>query len=109
MDAALDLGLKPFKAIIRVLLPAIKSGIFAGLIFAFTMSFDDFVVSYYTTGNGFGNLSIWVYGSMGRKSLSPSVYAFSTLVTFGTMFVLLAIAFINNKKAKKGAKNAKVR
>ena len=102
MDAALDLGLRPSKAITRVLVPAIKSGILAGLIFAFTMSFDDFVISYYTTGNGFSNLSIWVYGSIGRKSLSPSVYAFSTLVTFGSMVILLLINFFNTRKSKKG-------
>lgn len=105
MDAALDLGLKPRRALIKVIVPAIKSGILAGLIFAFTMSFDDFVVSYYTTGNGFNNLSIWVYSSIGRKSLTPCVYAFSTLVTFGCMFILLFINFFSGKKNdKKGVK-----
>ncbi len=101
MDAALDLGLKPRKALIRILIPALKSGILAGLIFAFTMSFDDFVVSYYTTGNGFNNLSIWIYSSIGRKSLTPSVYAFSTLVTFGSMIILFIINAISNKKKSK--------
>ncbi len=101
MDAALDLGLKPYKALLKVIVPAIKSGIFSGLLFAFTMSFDDFVVSYYTTGNGFNNLSIWIYGSIGRKSLTPSVYAFSTLVTFGTMIILLTINFLQARKKKK--------
>lgn len=98
MDAALDLGLKPRKAIIKVLVPAIKSGILAGMIFAFTMSFDDFVVSYYTTGNGFNNLSIWIYSSIGRKSLTPSTYAFSTLITFGSMIILIIINILSNKK-----------
>jgi spermidine/putrescine transport system permease protein len=105
MDAALDLGLRPFKAMFKIIVPAIKSGILSGMILAFTMSFDDFVVSYYTTGNGFDNLSIWIYGSIGRKSLTPSVYAFSTVVTFGSMLVLLlANFFINKKKEKKNAK-----
>lgn len=104
MDAALDLGLKPRKALVKVIVPAIKSGIFAGLIFAFTMSFDDFVVSYYTTGNGFNNLSIWIYGSIGRKSLSPSVYAFSTLITFGSMLLLILANFLSGKKGKKNGK-----
>lgn len=104
MDAALDLGLKPRKALLKVIVPAIRSGILAGLIFAFTMSFDDFVISYYTTGNGFNNLSIWVYSSIGRKGLKPYVHAFSTLVTFGSMIILLLINFLNNRKDKNNAK-----
>lgn len=103
MDASLDLGLKPGKALVKVIVPAIKSGILAGLLFAFTMSFDDFVISYYTTGNGFSNLSIWVYSSIGKKSLTPSVYAFSTLITFLTLFILLALNFIS----RRGKRNEK--
>lgn len=101
MDAATDLGVKPYKALRKVIIPAIKSGIFTGMLFAFTMSFDDFVISYFTTGNGFDNLSIWIYGSIGRKSLTPAVYAFSTLVTLFTLIVLGAINFINKKKGLK--------
>ena len=104
MDAALDLGLKPHKALIKVIVPAIKSGIFAGLIFAFTMSFDDFVISYYTTGNGFNNLSIWIYSSIGRKSLKPQVYAFSTVITFGAMALLLIANFLSSRKEVKYGK-----
>lgn len=100
MDASLDLGLKPGKALIKVIVPAIKSGILAGLLFAFTMSFDDFVISYYTTGNGFNNLSIWIYSSVGRKSLTPSVYAFSTLVTFGAMLILVLFNVLKGRKSK---------
>lgn len=101
MDAALDLGVKPYRALIKVIIPAIKSGIFSGLLFAFTMSFDDFVISYFTTGNGFDNLSIWIYSSYGRKSLTPSVYAFSTLLTFFTLAVLAVINVLNKKKGAK--------
>ncbi|NLG81510.1 MAG: ABC transporter permease [Bacilli bacterium] len=90
-EASLDLGVKPYPSLYKVIIPAIKAGIFSGMILAFTMSFDDFVISYYTTGNGFDNLSIWIYSSMGRKSLSPSVYAFSTLVTI-VFFALLIIS-----------------
>ena len=57
-DAAIDLGVRPYKSLFLVIIPAIKAGIFSGLILAFTMSFDDFVISYYTTGNGFDTLSI---------------------------------------------------
>lgn len=101
MDAALDLGVKPYKALIKIIIPSIKAGIFAGMLLAFTMSIDDFVVSYYTTGNGFDNLSIWIYSSIGRKSLTPSVYAFSTLLTSFTVIVLFVINLKNSKDMKR--------
>ncbi|WP_162146961.1 ABC transporter permease [Acholeplasma granularum] len=100
MDAALDLGIKPYKALIKVIVPAILAGIFSGMLLALTMSIDDFVISYYTTGNGFDNLSIWIYGSIGRKSLTPSVYAFSTLLTLTTL-ILLTVYQVFIKKGKK--------
>jgi spermidine/putrescine transport system permease protein len=102
MDAALDLGVKPFRALAKVLVPAIKAGIFSGMLLAFTMSLEDFVVSYFTTGNGFGNLSIWIYGSMGKKSLTPSVYAFTTLMNI----VILAMLLLVNIKGPKRIKNS---
>lgn len=101
MDAAADLGLKPIKALLKVMIPAIKAGIFSGMLLAFTMSVDDFVVSYYTTGNGFDNLSIWIYGSIGRKSLTPAVYAFSTLLSLGTATVLLIVNLLTIRKVRK--------
>ncbi len=105
MDAALDLGVKPFKAIVKVLIPAIKAGIFAGMLLAFTMSIDDFVVSFFNTGETFGmsfdNLSVWIYGVLGRRNLSPSVYAFSTLLTMFTLFALISYEMIKNKKKGK--------
>jgi spermidine/putrescine transport system permease protein len=103
IDAALDLGVKPYKAIIKVIVPAIKSGIFAGLLLAFTVSIDDFVISYYNTGNGFDNLSIWIYSSIGRRSLTPSVYAFSTLLLFVTIIGI----YLSNILLNRGKKNEK--
>ncbi|PKK96297.1 MAG: spermidine/putrescine ABC transporter permease [Tenericutes bacterium HGW-Tenericutes-3] len=100
MDAALDLGVKPYKALVKVIVPAIMAGIFSGMLLAFTMSVDDFVISYFTTGNGFDNLSIWVYGSIGRRSLTPSVYAFSTLLTLMTLGIMLTYQFLM-KRGKK--------
>ncbi len=102
MDAALDLGVKPYKALIKIIVPAIMAGIFSGMLLAFTMSIDDFVISYFTTGNGFDNLSIWVYGSIGRRSLTPSVYAFSTLLTLMTLAMMMAYQFL----MKRGKKHA---
>ncbi len=102
MDAALDLGVKPYKALRKIIVPAIQAGIFSGMLLAFTMSIDDFVISYFTTGNGFDNLSIWVYASIGRKSLTPSVYAFSTLLTILTLGIMVLYQFL----MKRGKKHA---
>jgi spermidine/putrescine transport system permease protein len=104
MDAAVDLGIKPYKAIYKVIVPAIKAGILSGMLLAFTTSIDDFVVSYFTSGNGYDNLSIWIYGSIGRKSLNPAVYAFSTTLTFTTLAVLLIVYKFNKKRNKKNGK-----
>ena len=64
------------------------------------MSLDDFVILY-TTGNGFDNLSIWVYGSIGRRSLTPAVYAYSTLLTVVTLGTVLGKNFIGKRKGLK--------
>lgn len=102
MDAAQDLGLKPLKSIWKVIVPAVKSGIFSGLVLAFTISFEDFAVSYFTTGNGFDNMSIWIYSSIGKRSLFPGVYAFSTLLTLGSIIFVVCKSLINKKD--KGSK-----
>jgi len=97
LDASLDLGIKPFKSVIKVLVPAIKGGIFSGLVLAFTISFEDFVVGYFTTGNGYNTLSIWIYSSIGKKSLFPGVYAFSTALT---VIAIIAIVIYNYVKGR---------
>lgn len=89
MDASLDLGVKPVKSVVKVIIPAIKGGIFSGMILAFTISFEDFVVGYFTTGNGYNTLSIWIYSSIGRKSLFPGVYAFSTALTAAMILLII--------------------
>ncbi len=104
LDASLDLGVKPFKSVLKVIIPAIKGGIFSGLMLAFTISFEDFVVGYFTTGNGYNTLSIWIYNSIGRKSLFPGVYAFSTSLTLLTILGILIYYFV---KGRIGAKNEK--
>lgn len=98
-DAAVDLGCSPFRALIKVIIPSVKSGILSGMLLAFTMSIDDFVISFFTAGS-FNNISIWVYSSY-RKTLSPAVYAYNTLITIGTLVVLLAINFRSYAKDKK--------
>ena len=92
-EAALDLGATPWYAMRKVILPQIKPGIFAGFLRAFTMSIDDFVISFFTTGPGVTNLSIEIY-SMARKGINPSINALSTLM-FVTVLILLLI--INRK------------
>ena len=98
LDAALDLGVKPHKALRKVIIPAVKGGVFSGMVLAFTISFEDFVVGYFTTGNGYNTLSIWIYSSIGKKSLNPGVYAFSTLVTALMIVAIVAYNFIRRKK-----------
>ncbi len=105
LEASLDLGVKPSKSLVKVLLPAVKGGIFSGMLLAFTISFEDFVVGYYTTGNGFNTLSIWIYSSYGRKSLFPGVYAFSTALTFIMIVGILLYNFIKGR-IKKNEKEA---
>lgn len=97
MDASLDLGVKPMRSVLKVIIPAIKGGIFSGMILAFTISFEDFVVGYFTTGNGYNTLSIWIYSSIGRKSLFPGVYAFSTALT---LFMITVIIVYNLVKGR---------
>ena len=92
VDAALDLGCTPFQAMIKVIIPQIKPAIIAGALIAFTMSFDDFVISYFVTGNGFQNISTQVYSM--TKRINPSINALSTLVIFIITVTLLAINII---------------
>ncbi|MCI8335564.1 MAG: ABC transporter permease [Peptococcaceae bacterium] len=88
-EAALDLGATPAYAIRRVVLPQIMPGVITGLLLAFTLSLDDFVISFFTTGSGVTNLSITIY-SMTRRGVSPEINAISTLM-FAVVLVLLVV------------------
>ena len=93
LDAAADLGATPLYALWKVIIPQIKPGIFSGFLMAFTMSIDDFVISFFTTGPGVTNLSIEIY-SMAKRGIKPEINALSTL-----MFItVLALLLIVNKK-----------
>ncbi|MDR1316516.1 MAG: ABC transporter permease [Spirochaetales bacterium] len=94
-EAAMDLGATPLYAFYRVVIPEIAPGIFTGLLIAFTLSIDDFVISFFTTGSGVNNLSIVVY-SMARRGINPKINAVSTLL-FAAVFILLLI--INKRDA----------
>ena len=95
LEAALDLGATPFYAIKNVVIPQIMPAIFTGALMAFTLSIDDFVISYFTTGHGFNNLSITIY-SMARKGINPSINAMSTLMFLSLLILLVVI----NKRSK---------
>ena len=96
-DAAMDLGATPWYALRKVVLPQIKPGIVSGMIMAFTMSIDDFVISFFTTGNGVSNLAIEVY-SMTRRGLTPEINALSTLMFVAVLILLLLSNLAANKK-----------
>lgn len=91
-DAAMDLGATPSQALLKVVVPQIFPGIFSGALIAFTMSFDDFIISYFVTGRGVKNLSIMVYTM--SKRVNPSINAVSTLVVGVIMLVLIIINIV---------------
>ena len=87
-EAALDLGCTPIQAFFKVVIPSISTGIYTGLIMAFTLSLDDFVISYFTCGH-YQTMPIVIY-KMTKKTVTPDVYALSTLI-FISVFVLLVL------------------
>lgn len=91
-DAALDLGATPIQALVLVIVPQITSGIISGALIAFTMSFDDFIISYFVTGNGINNISIMVYTM--SKRVNPSINALSTIIILLITIVLILINVI---------------
>lgn len=105
-DAALDLGCTPIKAFLKVVLPQIMPGIITGVIMSFTLSLDDFIISYFNSGTSFQTLPITIY-SMTKKPYSPKINALSTLLF---VFVLILMLIVNlrqsqNEKSKnKGGK-----
>ena len=107
IDAAMDLGATPFQALAKVIVPQIRPGIVSGALIAFTMSFDDFVISYFTTGNGVNNISILVYTM--SKRVNPSINALSTIVILLITLVLgvVNIVPIVREKREKDGKSSR--
>ncbi len=95
VEAALDLGATPLQAFYKVVLPDIMPGIISGMMIAFTLSIDDFVISFFTTGSGVQNLSIAIF-SMARKGISPKVNALSALMFISVIGMMIVI----NKRTK---------
>ena len=95
-EAAMDLGATPAQTLWRVIIPQIRPGIVSGALIAFTLSIDDFVISFFTTGNGIETVSTIVY-SMARRGINPEINALSTLM-FLVMLILLIIPNLFQKK-----------
>lgn len=105
-DAAMDLGATPFQALIKVILPMLKTGIYAGMLLAFTMSLDDFVVSYFVTGNGVSNISIVVYNM--TKRTNPTINALSTILILVVIVVLVIVNVIPAIAKRRTSKNVEL-
>lgn len=93
-EAAMDLGATPMYALRKVIIPEIKPGIVTGFLMAFTLSIDDFIISYFTKGEGVTNLSIVIY-SMARRGVRPTINALSTIM----LAVVLLLMILINKRS----------
>ena len=99
-EAALDLGATETQAFFKVVLPAISPGILSGFLMAFTLSIDDFVISYYTTGADFVTLPLKIY-AMTKKTVKPDMYALSTIIFVTVLMLLMCINLMQFKAEKK--------
>ncbi|OHE42250.1 MAG: hypothetical protein A2Y16_03730 [Tenericutes bacterium GWF2_57_13] len=101
-DAALDLYCKPAVGITKVIIPAIMPGILTGMLIAFTMSIDDFLISFFNAGQ-VNNLSIYIYGGYNRR-LAPEVYAYNTILSTVIIVALIAMYVSSSLKKRKNLK-----
>lgn len=101
-EAALDLGASPVRAFMTAVVPQLLPGIVTGFLLAFTMSIDDFMVSFFTTGSGVNNISLVVF-SMARRGVNPTINALSTLM-FAVVMLFLIIINLRDSKRLKGIK-----
>lgn len=106
-EAAQDLGCTPAKAFFKVVLPSISSGIVTGFMMAFTLSVDDFVISFFTAGPSFTTLPLYIY-SMTKKPVKPDINALSTIM-FGAVLLLLILINVHEARQEKKEKRKGVR
>lgn len=102
-EAAMDLGCTPVQAFFKVVLPSISTGIVSGMMMSFTLSLDDFVISYFTQGPSFETLPIRIF-SMTKKRVTPDMYALSTLI-FVAILVLLILLNVSQARGEKKMSN----
>ena len=99
-EAAQDLGCTPTRAFFKVTVPEIMPGVITGAIMAFTMSLDDFVISYFTSGAGFQTLPVRIY-NMTKKTVTPKMYALATIIFFVILTLLLISNFTDEDASEK--------
>ncbi len=99
-EAALDLGCTPIQSFFKVILPSISTGITTGFLMSFTLSLDDFVISYFTQGATFETLPIRIF-SMTKKRVTPDMYALSTLIFLGVLLMLILLNVHQARSEKK--------
>ncbi len=102
-EAAMDLGCTPLQAMFKVIIPQIKGGIVAGALVAFSMSFDDFVISLFTTGPGVSNISIYVYSNV--KRVNPTINALSAIIVYVITAVLIIVNVVPVIRERRKKKN----
>lgn len=102
-EAAMDLGATPWQAFWKVLMPELRPGILNGLLIAFTLSIDDFVISYFTAGSEVATLAMQIY-AMTRKRISPEVNALSTILFVTVLILLLIVNFREMHQSKQAEK-----
>lgn len=108
VEAAQDLGCTPQSAFYKVVLPNISSGIVSGFIMAFTLSLDDFVISYFTNGIGFQTLPLLIYNQTTKKTVKPDIYALSSVIFFAILILLIIVNLIQARSENKSsARNVK--
>lgn len=100
-EAAVDLGCKPFKAFFKVVMPEIITGIITGLVMSFTLSLDDFIISYFTNGPSFQTLPIYIF-SLTKKRVKPDMFALSTLMFIVILVLLILMNVAQTRAEKKG-------
>ena len=103
-EAAVDLGCKPYKAFFKVVMPEIITGIITGCVMSFTLSLDDFIISYFTNGPSFQTLPIYIF-SMTKKRVKPDMYALSTLMFVVILVLLVLMNFAQNRAERKGKRD----
>ena len=104
-EAAMDLGCTPVKSFFRVELPCIMPGVLSGMLMAFTLSLDDFLISYFVVGSGFQTLPIYIYSAV-KKGVHPDLYAANTIIVLAVLVLLILINFVGdgNKTQRKKEK-----
>ena len=107
-EAAQDLGSTPFQAFFKVVLPNISSGIVTALIMAFTLSLDDFIISYFVSGAKFQTLPIVIF-SMTKKRVTPDIYALSTVIFVAVLLLLIIMNVLQTRAEKKELKAKKAK